>query len=447
MKYREYLASLVRPAGAILMLAAVLNAETKVFRNFTLISGTGAAPLPAAALVVEDGKITWVGAGSRLKAPAGAQSIDCMGGYVMPGLISLHGHPGNTVGLTQSAGNYTRESVEHDLHLYASYGVTTVLSLGLDQDLVFKLRDEQRASRPEIARIYTAGQGLIFDGGFGGLAGVTPALKTPADAERVVAALAAKKVDIVKFWMDPHFGTAPKMPYDIAQAIIATAHKHGVRVAAHLFYLEDAKRLVEMGLDGMAHAVRDKPVDQELIAGMKKHGTWLMSSTLTREESVFIYASVPAFFSDPFFLRGVSNGVVAGLSNPSYQNPIKADPQFSHYPQYLEMAQKNLKALADAGIKYGMGTDSGPPGRFIGFFEQWELELMVQAGLTPAQVIEAATRSGAEFLRAKDLGTLEKGKWADLIVLERNPLENIRNTRTIKSVFIAGNEVKPLKAN
>jgi imidazolonepropionase-like amidohydrolase len=109
----------------------------------------------------------------------------------------------------------------------------------------------------------------------------------------------------------------------------------------------------------------------------------------------------------------------------------------------LEMAQKNLKRLADAGIPYGMGTDTGPPGRFPGFFEHWEMELMVEAGLSPSQVIVAATKSGAEFLRAKDLGTLEVGKWADLIVLSADPRANIRNTRSIEAVYIAGNQVAP----
>jgi imidazolonepropionase-like amidohydrolase len=107
------------------------------------------------------------------------------------------------------------------------------------------------------------------------------------------------------------------------------------------------------------------------------------------------------------------------------------------------MAQQNLKRLADAGVSYGMGTDSGVPGRFPGFFEQWEMQLMVDAGLTPSQVIVAATKSGAEFLRAKDLGTLEIGKWADLIVLGANPSANIRNTRSIEAVYIAGNRVAP----
>ena len=98
--------------------------------------------------------------------------------------------------------------------------------------------------------------------------------------------------------------------------------------------------------------------------------------------------------------------------------------------------------MAQAGVKYGFGTDTGPPGRFPGYFEQWEMELMVEAGLSPSNVITAATKSAAEFLRAKDLGTLEQGKWADLIVLDRSPLDQIKNTRTIQAVYVAGNQVR-----
>lgn len=102
------------------------------------------------------------------------------------------------------------------------------------------------------------------------------------------------------------------------------------------------------------------------------------------------------------------------------------------------MGKKNLKALADGGVRYGMGTDTGVPGRFQGFFEHMELLEMVEAGLTPMQAIVAATRSGAEFLKAADLGTLQPGKWADMIVLSKSPLEDIGNTHAIQAVYIAG---------
>jgi imidazolonepropionase-like amidohydrolase len=426
---------------ALALLAFTASAEVKVLQHFTLIDGTGKAAVADSAMIVNNGRIEWVGPAAQLKAPAGAETIDLKGKYVMPGLINLHGHVGNVIDLTQDPKFFTKENVEKNLRNYASYGVTTVLSMGTEQDLIFTLRDAQRAGRPDYTRIYTAGRGFTAKGGYGGLAGVTFALDSPSEAAKDVAELKKQKVDIVKMWVDDHLGTMKKMPLDMSKAIIDAAHRNGLPVAAHIFYLQDAQNLTDAGVNALAHAVRDKPIDQHFIDSMKAHGTWQIASTLTREASMFVYGDTPKFIADPFFTRSVSAKVISTLKDPAYQKKIKSDKDFPEYPQFLETAKKNLKRLADAGVKYGMGTDTGPPGRFPGFFEHWELELMVSAGLTPSHVIQAATKNGAEFLGAKDLGTLEKSKWADLIVLDKNPLEDIRNTRTIQAVYIAGKKV------
>jgi imidazolonepropionase-like amidohydrolase len=427
---------------ALLLGASLLRGEIKVLRNFTLIDGSGRPPLTGAAMILDAGRIVWVGPVTQLQTPGGAQTVDLTGKYVMPGIINLHGHLGNTIDLTQDAKFFTRESVEKNLETYASYGVTAMLSMGTDQDLVFQIRDRQRAGRPSITRVFTAGQGFIFKGGYGGIAGVNQGVSSVAEVEPAVAVQAQKKVDIIKLWMDDELGRLPKMPYPIAKAIIDDAHRRHLRVTAHIFYLQDAKQLTDYGVDGLAHSVRDKPGDQGLIESMKAHGTWQMAATLSREASVFIYAGLPPFLSDPFFTRGVSPAAIKTLRSPAYRETISSSPHFKEYPVFLATARKNLKTLVDAGVKYGFGTDTGPPGRFPGYFEHWEMELMVEAGLTPMQVITAATRNAAEFLGAKDLGTLERSKWADLIVLDRNPLDDIRNTRTIHAVYIAGNLVK-----
>jgi len=428
-------------ACLLLLFATSLVAEVKVLKNFTLIDGTGRPPVAHAAMTIDDGRILWVGPLTQLKTDASTQVIDLQGKYVMPGIINLHVHLGATIGLDQNADYFTPENVEKDLKTYASYGVTTVLSMGTDKDSIFKIRDQQRAGRPNETRIYTAGQGFVFKGGYGGLEGVNQGVATVAEVEPAVAALAAKHVDFVKLWLDDHLGTKKKMPYDIAQAIIESAHRHHLRVVAHIFYLQDARQLVDYGVDGLAHSVRDKPVDKAFIADMKRHGTWQMAATLSREGSMFAYGETPPFANDPFFTRSVSPDVLAKLKSPAYQEKMRSDPDFAMYPGFLRTAEQNLKTLADAGVPYGFGTDSGPPGRFPGYFAHWEMELMVQAGLTPMQVITAATGSAARFLHAKDLGTLEMGRWADLVVLDKNPLDDIKNTRTIHAVYIAGNRV------
>jgi imidazolonepropionase-like amidohydrolase len=425
----------------LLLFATSLVAEVKVLKNFTLIDGTGHDPVAHAAMIVDNGRIVWVGPVAQLKTPPSAQVVDLQGKYVMPGIIDLHVHLGATIGLDQNEKFFTPENVEKDLKTYASYGVTTVLSMGTDKDSIFKIRDQQRAGRPGETRIYTDGQGFVFKGGYGGLEGVNQGVATVAEVEPAVAAQAAKHVDFIKLWMDDHLGTKKKMPYDIAQAIIEDAHRDHLRVVAHIFYLQDARQLVDYGVNGLAHSVRDKPVDQAFVADMKKHGTWQMAATLSREGSMFVYGQTPPFANDPFFTRSVSANVLAQLKSPAYQAKVRSDPDFGMYPGFLRTAQKNIKTLADAGVPYGFGTDSGPPGRFPGYFAHWEMELLVQAGLTPMQVITAATGSAARFLHANDLGTLEANKWADLVVLDKNPLDDIKNSRTIHAVYIAGNRV------
>jgi imidazolonepropionase-like amidohydrolase len=292
-----------------------------------------------------------------------------------------------------------------------------------------------------MARVYTAGQGLMLKGGYGGLAGVNTPVSTPEEAVAAVNAQLDKGADVIKLWLDSELGTMPKMPKEIATAIITAAHKRNARVLAHVFYLEDAKYLADEGVDGFVHMVRDQPIDQALIDSMETHGTWQVAPTLSREASMFAYGSTPGFASDPFFTRGVSARTLELIKSPERQKTIASGPNFKKYPPFFETAKANFKRLVDAGIPYAAGTDSGPPGRFPGFFEYWELQLMVEAGLTPAQAIDAATRRAAMFLGAEDLGTLEPTKWADFVVLDGNPLADISNSRKIRAVYIAGAKV------
>jgi imidazolonepropionase-like amidohydrolase len=317
--------------------------------------------------------------------------------------------------------------------------------MGTDQPLAYKIRAGQRSGQPAVARLFTAGRGFTVKGGYPGtnpgMEGAPYEVSSVEEAVRDVDELAGHHPDLVKIWVEDHFGAVPKIPIRLSSAIIQEAHRKGLKVVAHVFYLQDAKELVEAGIDGLAHSVRDKPVDGELIASMKRHGTWQMAATLAREASMFVFARPAPFLNDPFFTRGVSPDVLATLKSPAYQRKTASDPEMPEYPQFLRTAEMNLKRLADAGVRYGFGTDTGPPGRFAGYFEHWEAELMVEAGLSPMAAIAAATRSAAEFLGASDLGAIEKGKWADFLVLSANPLDNIRNTRAIESVFIAGNKI------
>ncbi len=417
-----------------------------VLRNFTLIDGRGGPAAANSAAVIADGRISWIGPVAQLKAPAGASVRDLSGKFVMPGLINLHGHVAESDGVIQDPVKFfTRNEVERDLLLYARYGVTSVASLGTDQPMVYAFREEQRRGRPSMARIFTAGRGFTVKDGFptnkGNVPGVPYEPVQPSDVPAQIKELASHRPDVVKIWVDDRFGDFKKTPIEISRPIIEGAHANKLKVIAHVFYLSDAKQLATAGLDAFGHSVRDAAVDAELIQLMKQRGTWVIP-TLFREAATFAFAEPDRFLNDLFFTRAVEPRMQAVLKSPDYQKALTGDKYFPNYPRYLKTAQENLKRLADAGVRIGFGSDTGVLTRFEGFGEHWELELMVQAGMTPAQVIVAATKSSAEFLGQNDLGTLEGGKWADLIVLNADPLANIRNSRQIDSVYVAGNRIQ-----
>jgi imidazolonepropionase-like amidohydrolase len=424
----------------MLACTVVARAEVTVLRNFTLIDGSGRAPVAASALTIEDDRIGWVGPLSQLRPPAGAVTVDLSGKYVLPGLIDSHVHLGLVNGIAQDIKFYTRERVEQQLRRYAAYGITSVQVLGTDTDIIFDVRADLRRRRPKMARVFTSGQGLVYKGSYGGVAGLNTPVATVAEARQAVDAQVAKGVDFIKLWVDDEFGTLPvRMPADISRAIIDQAHKQHLRAIAHVFYLENAKTLVDQGIDGFAHSVRDQPVDQALLTAMKQHGTWQIAATLSREAS-FTFTKLP-FLDDPFFTRGVSPATLAALASPERQQKLAAAPNFAKYPAVLEHALANTRREVSAGIPYGMGTDSGPTARFAGYFAHWELQLLVQAGLTPLQALTAATGNNARFIGAKDLGIVAPGRAADLLVLDADPLADIRNTRRIHAVYLAGESV------
>ncbi len=421
--------------------AEPVRAQPLVLRNFTLIDGSGAQPLPQSAVIIDSGgHIEWVGPAAHLLTPGGAKVVDLNGKYLMPGIIDDHVHLGLVHGLKQDVDFYTKDLVEQQLRIYAAYGITSVLVLGTDKDLIFDIRAAQRAGRPDVARVFTTGQGIIYKGSYGGVPKLNQPVANALEARAAVDEQARKGVDLIKFWVDDEFGTLPvRMPPDVSQAIIDQAHRHHLKVVAHIFYLDNARTLVEQGVDGLAHSVRDKPVDAGLLSSMQHHGTWQMAETLSREAS-FTYTRLP-FLDDPFFNRSISPDVLQVLASPQHAAQLQAAKQFARYKPVFETALSNTGREVQAGIPYGMGTDSGPSGRFGGYFAHWELQLMVQAGLTPLQALTAATGGNAKFMGVADLGTIAPHKWADLVVLDRDPVADIRNTRSIHAVYVAGREV------
>jgi imidazolonepropionase-like amidohydrolase len=388
-----------------------------------IIDGTGAPPISNGAIVVQGGRITAVGPAKQIEIPASATEVNVAGKTIVPGLINAHGHVNDVRGMKSSPEFYTPEHVRHQLALYARYGVTTVFSLGGDGPAGLHVRDERPAG---IARLFVAGPVI--------------AAAEPDAARRAVDDVKAMNADLVKIRVDDNLGTTKKMPAEAYRAVIDQAHKQGLKVAAHIFYLQDAKDILAAGGDFIAHSVRDLPVDRAFIDQLKARDI-CVCPTLMREVSTFVYESRPAFLDDPFFKRDADPAAVEGVQTPQHQASNRSAAA-TRYKAALEMAKSNLKQLKGAGVRIAMGTDTGPAGRFQGYFEHLELEHMVSAGLTPMEVLVSATSDAAKCMGIDDrVGTLKPGLDADFLVLSANPLDNIRNTRTLESIWVRGTRV------
>jgi imidazolonepropionase-like amidohydrolase len=370
-----------------------------VFEGARLIVGDGRT-IENAIFIVDGPRIVAVG-DNRTTVPAGAQRVDLRGKTVMPAIIDTHNH------MAQD-----RTTLIDQLQQKAYYGVAVVTSLGQDTaDVPFQVRDEVI---PNAARLRTAGRGITMPE-----PGRTEApywVSTVAEARKAVQEIAAKKPDILKIWVDDRNGQFKKLTPELYTAIIEEAHRNNLRVTAHLFNLDDAKGLVRAGIDAFAHGVRDKDVDDEFVAMMRQRPNFVLVPNLpdrgVATDLSWLSSSVPA--------QELRTLQAAATDRPAVQ-------------QTFGIQARNLSRLNAAGMRIALGTDGNVP-----WAHHLEMEDMVAAGMTPAQVLMAATRNGAEFLRLDDLGTITVGKSADFLVLDANPLEDIKNTRRISSVYLRG---------
>jgi imidazolonepropionase-like amidohydrolase len=372
-----------------------------VFEGARIIVGDGSAPIEDSALVVQNGRFTQVGRRGQVTVPAGAARVDLTGKTVMPGIIDVHTHQPQM-----------RDALVDSLQRKAYYGVVGLISLGQDPgDLPFQIRQEMI---PNGAQFRTAGRGITSPEP--GRTEIPYWVSTDAEARKAVQELAAKKVDLVKIWVDDRNGMYKKLPPELYRAIIDEAHKNNLRVTAHLVTVDDGKALLRAGIDSFAHTVRDKDIDDEYVTLVKQRPNFFQISNLpdrgVKTDFSWLSESVPA---DE--LKKLQEG---STDRPPAQ-------------QAFAIQARNLSRLNKEGIVITLGTDGNNA-----WAHHQEMEDMVATGMTPAQVITAATRNGAQALRLNDLGTIAVGKSADFLVLDANPLENITNTRRISNVYLRG---------
>lgn len=431
----------------ILVTSGAFAQRVTILTNVTVIDGTGQNAQPHMAVIIKDGRIENITRG-KITPPADAMQIDMTGKYLIPALIDCHSHVGNLKGTTTSSDNYTDENVRHQLKRFQDFGIDAILSMGTEQPLGVAIRDSSKAGQIPGATMYSAIYGFGVKGAMPpGAMGFTHIYRptTPEEATAMVRELVPLHPDVIKMWVDDFYGQFRKdqvMKPGIYQAIIKEAHANGIRVAAHLYHLADAKSLVDAGIDIMAHSIRDAEIDDALIKEMQdRHVSYI--PTLSLDEFAFAYEDDPKWLADPRFKASLEPGVYEMITSAAYKDKISKSPVTPQEKEALPTALKNLIKLYRAGIPIALGTDAGAsPIRAQGFSEHMELQLMVKAGLTPMEAITIATRNGARLLQIdKDQGTLEKGKKADFLVLDKDPLSDISNTLSISAVWKNGVKV------
>jgi len=401
-----------------------------LFENARIITGDGSAPIENSAFLIANSRIASVGHKGDIAAVDGVARVDLTGKTVMPALVDTHTHLGWAIIKTGriDKDTYTKENLIDHLHRLAYYGVAATQSMGIDPG---ETPYEVRANPvPDAALFHIAGRGMGRPNAGPGQPYWKPVaygIDSEADGRKAVQELADKKVDWVKIWVDDRNGTVPKLTPPLYRAIIEEAHKHDLRVVAHIYYLADAKELLRAGIDGFAHGVRDKDIDDEFMKLMKDR------------PNVFVIPNLPDIgtgLQDPAWIGETVPAAEVKRLTDAFQSRSPEDKKKA--ADFFGVQARNLKKLSDAGVRIGFGTDSGTT---VGWPAHEELTDMVTAGMTPAQVLTAATKTSAEILKMDQLGMIATGKSADFIILDANPLDNITNTRKIAKVYLRGKEV------
>ncbi|MBM3774855.1 MAG: amidohydrolase family protein [Acidobacteria bacterium] len=424
----------------ILLLAGckpAAESEVTAIVGAVLIDGAGGPPISDSVVLVSGSRIRAAGPRATTPIPAGSEKIDGSEKFLVPGLIDLHVHLGARAGPRFVAADYTAERIRKNLNSYLYFGVTSVRSMGTDREAGLEVRESQRNAPPGTARLFTAGRGFTAPGGHPSqeVGDIARQPRSPAEARSQVKDLAAGRVDAIKIWVDEVGGRLPKIQPAISEAILEEARVHKIPVTAHIHSLADTMFLLDRGAAGFLHMIRDtENIDPAFIARLRNLQI-VFAPTLVRQELAWLLKEQPRWLSDPEIGRAADPETVAAVKSFAASLPSPS----AEAREQFERAVRNTKSLAQAGVPIGTGSDGGSAFDFPGLMLHRELEILVEAGLTPLEVIQAATRNGTLALGKMDeLGVIQAGRRADLLLLRANPAEDIRNLRKIDRLMLDG---------
>ncbi|MCY4077184.1 MAG: amidohydrolase family protein [Acidobacteria bacterium] len=404
-----------------------------------LIDGTGGEPIPDSVLLIRGDRVVAAGTRADTGLPAEAAVVDGAGKTVIPGLVDMHVH---------YLGD--RATIDRQFRTQLYFGVTTARSIGADGPELVPLMLEAHAGRPDAPRVFTAGRGFTAPDGFNAALAQQPA--TEEEAREMVRELAAQRVHFVKMWVNAVPEPGDTISPEIRTAIVDESIANGLVPVAHIDDEADGRQLVEAGLRDFLHSTvltfgpgAGAPVDDpepsaEFIRMSVENGV-AFTPTLSIIQNNWHFAERPELLENPELRAAFNADALARWEDPEARAEVVEAPEFEDRKAAFRQVQDFVKTMHDAGARVALGTDAGTPNVPMGWGVHHELELYVEAGLTPMQALVAATATGASLtppVGEAEFGTLEVGKIADLVVLDADPLADIRNTLRIDRVMKAG---------
>ena len=408
-----------------------------------LIDGTGSEPVADSVVVIRDGRIASAGSRAETPVPAGAEVIDVAGKTLIPGLVNLHVH--------------YRGDAENIARLFRTqlyYGVTTGRSIGSDSPEAVAFLLEANAGRPGFPRAYTAGLGFSHPNGFNAAGRNAPA--TEEEGRELVRQQVALGVHFIKMWVTEMSEPGLQITPEMRTAIIDEAITNGAVPVAHIDGEAEARQLMAAGLRDFLHTtvltfgpgggapVEDPTPSPEFLQMALDHNV-AFTPTLSIVQNGWHFAEHPELLDDPALRAAFNPDALARWDDPATREAVVEAPDFEDRKAAFRQIQDFVKTIHDAGIQVALGNDAGTANVPFGWGMHHEMEMYVEAGLTPMQAIVAATATGAAQMPPvgqADFGTLEAGKVADLVVLNADPLADIRNTLEIDQVMRLGEWVE-----